>query len=71
MSDETFRVVRGNPTPEELAAALAVVQVRAASGPPAPAPARPTDEWASPRSLLHRRVPRAGASAWRTTYWPV
>ncbi|MFG3371344.1 acyl-CoA carboxylase subunit epsilon, partial [Streptomyces sp. NPDC048156] len=31
-----IKVVRGNPTPEELAAALAVVQARAAAAPTAP-----------------------------------
>ncbi|NEB76779.1 acyl-CoA carboxylase subunit epsilon, partial [Streptomyces sp. SID14478] len=32
-----IKVVRGNPTPEELAAALAVVQARAAAASGAPA----------------------------------
>lgn len=36
---DMIKVVRGNPTPEELAAALAVVQARAAaSGTAAPGP---------------------------------
>ncbi|MFD8934892.1 acyl-CoA carboxylase epsilon subunit, partial [Streptomyces sp. NPDC059578] len=33
-----IKVVKGNPTPEELAAALAVVRARAAAGPGARAP---------------------------------
>ncbi|MEU7132015.1 acyl-CoA carboxylase epsilon subunit [Streptomyces sp. NPDC046261] len=66
-----IKVVRGNPTPEELAAALAVVQARAAAGAAAapPEPTRP--EWASPARLAaSRRVPHPGPRAWRTTYWP-
>ncbi|MFF1361031.1 acyl-CoA carboxylase epsilon subunit, partial [Streptomyces sp. NPDC058297] len=44
-----IKVVRGNPTPEELAAALAVVQARAAATPTAPPGATPThDAWADP-----------------------
>ncbi|MYR21972.1 acyl-CoA carboxylase epsilon subunit, partial [Streptomyces sp. SID6137] len=36
----TIKVVRGNPTPEELAAALAVVRARAAAAAAAPDGAR-------------------------------
>ncbi|WP_407703977.1 acyl-CoA carboxylase subunit epsilon [Streptomyces smaragdinus] len=66
-----FRVVRGNPTPEELAAALAVVRLRAsaAAGDDA-ADARATDEWAVARRLRGRTLPAPGPSSWRTTYWP-
>ncbi|MCQ4082194.1 acyl-CoA carboxylase subunit epsilon [Streptomyces sp. RB6PN25] len=68
-----FKVIRGNPTPEELAAALAVVQARAAAG-AAAAPgggADRLDEWADPaRNIAARRVPRPGPKAWRSTYWP-
>ncbi|MGW3562968.1 acyl-CoA carboxylase epsilon subunit, partial [Streptomyces sp. NPDC000941] len=43
-----IKIVRGNPTPEELAAALAVVQARAAA-PPAPAQGEgPPPEWSEP-----------------------
>ncbi|MBB1243986.1 acyl-CoA carboxylase subunit epsilon [Streptomyces sp. OF3] len=65
-----IKVVRGNPTPEELAAALAVVQARAAAAataePGAPAPT----EWYDPARLVPRRVPHPGPRAWRTSYWP-
>ena len=65
-----IKVIRGNPTPEELAAALAVVQARAAAA-PAAAPGNGTpDEWADPVRLTLRRVPSPGPAAWRTTYWP-
>ncbi|WP_318208873.1 MULTISPECIES: acyl-CoA carboxylase subunit epsilon [unclassified Streptomyces] len=69
-----IKVVRGNPTPEELAAALAVVQARAAATAAASAesggPAAP-EGWSDPsriaRSVRHRPGPRA----WARSYWPV
>lgn len=68
-----IKVVRGNPTPEELAAALAVVQARAAATAAASAgaggPASP-EGWSDPsriaRSVRHRPGPRA----WARSYWP-
>jgi hypothetical protein len=67
----TIRVLRGNPTPEELAAALAVVRAHAAvaagSEPPPPAGAA---EWSAALRTVPRRVPAPGPDAWRTTYWP-
>ncbi len=66
-----IKVVRGNPTPEELAAALAVVQARAAATPAGDGTARRLDAWADPaRRILLRRVPQPGPAAWRSTYWP-
>ncbi|KAA6214319.1 MULTISPECIES: acyl-CoA carboxylase subunit epsilon [Streptomyces] len=70
-----IKVVRGNPTPEELAAALAVVRTRAAAAAAAAASAAPgperTDEWADPASTIpRRRLPHPGPRAWRTSYWP-
>ncbi|WP_069814700.1 acyl-CoA carboxylase epsilon subunit [Streptomyces sp. TP-A0874] len=66
-----FRVVRGNPSAEELAAALAVVRARAAAAwSSAPAP-QPLDEWADPaRNVPRRGLPHPGPKAWRSTYWP-
>ncbi|MCF3964698.1 acyl-CoA carboxylase epsilon subunit, partial [Streptomyces fuscigenes] len=46
-----IKVVRGNPTPEELAAAVAVVQARAAGAAGAAdlaAPRPPDEEWSAP-----------------------
>ncbi|HLL35312.1 MAG TPA: acyl-CoA carboxylase epsilon subunit, partial [Streptomyces sp.] len=44
-----IKVVRGNPTPEELAAALAVVRVRAAAAATTPSGApTPRDTWSDP-----------------------
>ncbi|MFI7008218.1 MULTISPECIES: acyl-CoA carboxylase epsilon subunit [Streptomyces] len=67
-----IKVVRGNPTPEELAAALAVVRARAAAsaavvpdGPPA------VNEWvrATRRTAAHG-LPQPGPTAWHTSSWP-
>lgn len=67
----TIKVVRGNPTPEELAAALAVVRARAATAvsTPSGAPHRP-DAWADPARVAMSRVPAPGPKAWSRTYWP-
>ncbi|MEV4976770.1 acyl-CoA carboxylase epsilon subunit [Streptomyces scopuliridis] len=66
-----IKVVRGNPTREELAAALAVVQARAAavadSPPGSPEPAA---EWSTPTRIARRRLPQPGPRAWARTYWP-
>ncbi|WP_431782815.1 acyl-CoA carboxylase subunit epsilon [Streptomyces chumphonensis] len=65
-----IKVLRGNPTPEELAAALAVVQARAAAAASAEPGARDVSQWCDPARLVPRRVPHPGPAAWRTTYWP-
>ncbi len=60
-----FRVVRGEPTDEELAA-LTVTLTALAGGEPAPARA-PRSTWATPRlrTALH-----PGPGAWRASTWP-
>ncbi|WKX70771.1 acyl-CoA carboxylase epsilon subunit [Streptomyces sp. XD-27] len=66
-----IKVVRGNPTPEELAAALAVVQARAAAAAAAAPGQVIPDEWADPaRTIPSGRVPHPGPKAWRTSFWP-
>jgi hypothetical protein len=65
-----IKVVRGNPTPEELAAALAVVRARAAAMASAGPASGATDEWSDPVRTVSRRLPTPGPGAWRTTYWP-
>ncbi|MEV0982719.1 acyl-CoA carboxylase epsilon subunit [Streptomyces sp. NPDC049915] len=66
-----IKVVRGNPTPEELAAALAVVRVRAAAAAATPPGApSPRDSWSDPARLAGRRVPQPGPTSWSRTYWP-
>jgi hypothetical protein len=60
-----LRVVRGEPTAEELAALVAVV---ASLGSPTPAPRR-RPEWNAPRRLT-RVVHRRGPGAWRSSALP-
>ncbi|MFG3659999.1 acyl-CoA carboxylase epsilon subunit [Streptomyces sp. NPDC047706] len=67
----TIKVVRGNPTPEELAAALAVVRARAAAASALPSGAPgPRDSWSDPARLAAQHMPQAGPAAWARTYWP-
>jgi hypothetical protein len=66
-----IKVVRGNPTPEELAAALAVVRARAAAAATEPSGAQgPKDAWSDPSRIAAHRIPRPGHSSWTRTYWP-
>ncbi|MFI9174154.1 acyl-CoA carboxylase subunit epsilon [Streptomyces lincolnensis] len=66
-----IKVVRGNPTPEELAAALAVVRARAAAveEPPGADPST-KDAWSDPSRIASHRLPQPGPTAWTRTYWP-
>ncbi|MCM2389284.1 acyl-CoA carboxylase epsilon subunit [Streptomyces albipurpureus] len=67
-----IKVIRGNPTPEELAAALAVVQARAAASALAPEGAvRLPEQWADPARIARSNSPLPGPRAWARTYWPV
>ncbi|MER6060253.1 acyl-CoA carboxylase epsilon subunit [Streptomyces sp. CA-142005] len=67
----TIRVVRGNPTPEELAAALAVVRARAAAAAAAPPGAKgPRDAWSDPSRIAAAHLPKPGPASWTRTYWP-
>jgi hypothetical protein len=71
--ESPIKVVRGNPTPEELAAALAVVRARAvavAATASAEGVRDGADEWADPARIVPRRLPFPGPAAWRTAYWP-
>ena len=65
-TEPVLRVVKGDPTPEELGALVAVVA--SLGGPAAPAPRR-TPVWNAP-SRLQRRVLRAGPGAWRGSGLP-
>ena len=66
-----IKVERGRPTPEELAAVVALVQARAAAmeagavGPRGTAPA-----WSDPARTVPRAIPRPGPTSWRTSVWP-
>ncbi|MFF9351345.1 acyl-CoA carboxylase epsilon subunit [Streptomyces sp. NPDC014734] len=67
-----IKVVRGNPTPEELAAALAVVRARAAataSGTSSGGPALP-GQWSDPGRVARHEHRVPGPRAWARTYWP-
>ncbi|MEU3658352.1 acyl-CoA carboxylase subunit epsilon [Streptomyces sp. NPDC032940] len=67
----TIKVVRGNPTPEELAAALAVVRARAVTAQAEPSGAElPRDAWADPSRIAIRTLPQPGPASWGRTYWP-
>jgi hypothetical protein len=67
----TIKVVRGNPTPEELAAALAVVRARAAAAAATPSGAEsPRDAWSDPSRIAGQRLPQPGPVSWTRTYWP-
>lgn len=60
-----LRVIRGDATPEELAALFVVLATRTASTPPEPV--RPRENWRKPTL----RVPLAhGAGAWRASALP-
>ncbi|MBK3591193.1 MULTISPECIES: acyl-CoA carboxylase epsilon subunit [Streptomyces] len=66
-----IKVVRGNPTPEELAAALAVVRARAAAAAAAPSgPPMPPEQWSDPGRIARRGTRRPGPRSWARTYWP-
>lgn len=66
-----IKVVRGNPTPEELAAALAVVRARAAAAAATPPGAEgPRDAWSDPSRIAGQRLPKPGRASWTRTYWP-
>ncbi|OON81458.1 acyl-CoA carboxylase subunit epsilon [Streptomyces tsukubensis] len=65
-----IKVVRGNPTPEELAAAVAVVQARAAAARTEPQEAPALAAWSDPARRAGDRLPAPGPRSWARTYWP-
>jgi hypothetical protein len=71
MSERPFlQVVRGDPTPEEIAALLVVLTARASAAAAAhPAPSEPHSAWAAPSRRL-RRALRHGPGAWRASARP-
>lgn len=66
-SDQSLRVVKGEPTPEELAALVAVVSAKAAA-PSETQPARPSN-WAAYWRSVRRPFP-TGPGAWRASGLP-
>ncbi|MEU3447141.1 acyl-CoA carboxylase epsilon subunit [Streptomyces thermolilacinus] len=68
-----IKVVRGNPTPEELAAALAVVRARAAATAAAGAASahpRTPEAWSAPTRITRGLPPFPGPRSWTRSYWP-
>ncbi|MEE1756233.1 acyl-CoA carboxylase epsilon subunit [Streptomyces sp. SP18CS02] len=68
-----IKVVRGNPTPEELAAALAVVRARAAATASAGTDGAPLppEGWSDPARIARTRRPQPGPRSWARSYWPL
>lgn len=66
-------VVRGDPSPEELAAVVAVLSARAAASAAAAAAAAaergPDSAWADPGRRM-RPVPHPSPGSWRSSAWP-
>jgi len=67
-SPPVLRVIRGDATPEEVAAVIAVVMARSADPGPAPAP-RVRSAW-SDRSRQMRHPIRPAPGAWRRSALP-
>ena len=65
-SKPLLRVVKGNPTAEELAALVAVVAARSAGGTTMKKPLR--SEWGHPARAV-RGAHRPGPDAWRRSAW--
>lgn len=65
-----LRVVKGDPTDEELAALVAVVAARSAAAAQAAARTRtrPRSEWGHP-ARSHRTPHRVGPDQWRRSSW--
>ena len=68
MSDRPLlQVVRGVPTPEELAAVVALLSVQPAAAPPAAV--APPSLWSSAARAVRRPLP-SGPGAWRASSLP-
>ena len=62
-----LRVVRGNPTDEEVAALTAVVSTLTTT--PEDPPPPPRSAWSERRNLVRHPLPH-GPNAWRTSTYP-
>ena len=62
-----LRVVRGDATPEEVAALVAVVAALASSG--EEPPRRPASEWSAPHRRVRTTLPH-GRGGWRSSSLP-
>jgi hypothetical protein len=64
----TLRIVRGDATPEEIAALVAVLSARSGAGEAPVRPARVAGGWSDPARLARRPLLR-GPGAWRASAW--
>jgi hypothetical protein len=64
-----LRVVRGDPTPEEIAALVAVLTARARAASASPPAPRPRSAWSDPSRRLRGTLPH-GPGAWRASALP-
>ena len=65
------RIVRGEPSPEELAALVAVLAARSAAGAREPAAPRGTSGWTDrARSVRSGRLEFSGSGGWRASALP-
>jgi Acyl-CoA carboxylase epsilon subunit len=69
VAEARLRVVRGDATPEEIAALVAALMARSA-GEGAPRPARSVQNYWSDRSRQLRRPLSPGPGAWRRSVLP-
>jgi len=69
MTDPVLRIVKGDPTPEELAALLAVVSARAAATPAPPTDTDRASNWATYWRNRTRPL-HPGPNAWRASAHP-
>ena len=63
-----LRLVRGDASPEEVAALLAVLSAASAGDDTGPA-TRHTSQWSSPARAVRRPL-TPGPGAWRASAWP-
>jgi hypothetical protein len=63
-----LRIVRGDPSPEEVAALTAVLAAASAGAPAAEAETGPASAWTERESLV-RHPPTPGPNAWRMSGW--
>lgn len=67
-SRPVLRIVRGEPSDEELAALVAVLSIRAGAAAAAPATTEAPSVWRD-RSALLRKPVHPGPGAWRAATW--
>jgi hypothetical protein len=69
MSDRHLRIVKGNPSDEEVAALVAVVSALGSGSGSEDAPERPRSAWSDRRAQVREPLPH-GPGAWRASGLP-